>query len=86
VHEERYQVARGSDGALQFWRPDGQPLPEVPPSPVVRGDPVAGFRARHAAQGLQFDGRTGRPGWLGERLDLGWAIGVLHPRARPAMP
>jgi 5-methylcytosine-specific restriction endonuclease McrA len=86
VHEEGYQVAREPDGTLRFRRPDGQPLPEVPLSPVVRGDPVAGFRARHAAQGLQFDGRTGRPGWLGERLDLGWAIGVLHPRARPAMP
>jgi hypothetical protein len=21
------------------------------------------------------------PGWLGERLDVGWAIDVLHPRA-----
>jgi len=23
------------------------------------------------------------PGWLGERLDVGWAIGVLHPLANP---
>jgi hypothetical protein len=22
------------------------------------------------------------PGWLGERLDVGWAIDVLHPLAR----
>jgi hypothetical protein len=25
--------------------------------------------------------RTTCPGWLGERLDVGWAIDVLHPRA-----
>jgi len=23
------------------------------------------------------------PGWLGERLDVGWAIDVLHPLANP---
>jgi len=27
VHEEGYAVARGSDGALRFRRPDGSPLP-----------------------------------------------------------
>src|SRR5882762_1273917 len=31
VHEEGYQVARGPDGVLQFRRPDGRPLPDVPP-------------------------------------------------------
>jgi hypothetical protein len=25
--------------------------------------------------------RTGCAGWLGERLDVGWAIDVLHPLA-----
>jgi hypothetical protein len=25
--------------------------------------------------------RTAMPGWLGERLDVGYAIDVLHPRA-----
>jgi len=24
---------------------------------------------------------TGTPSWLGERLDVGWAIDVLHPLA-----
>ena len=40
VHEEGYQVARGPDGTLQFRRPDGRPLPEVPLSPAMVGDPV----------------------------------------------
>jgi len=32
VHEEGYQVERRADGELRFRRPDGQPLPDVPPS------------------------------------------------------
>jgi len=85
VHEEGYQVARGPDGVLRFRRPDGRPLLEVPPSAQVLGDPVKLLRARHDSQGLRLTARTACPGWLGERLDVGWAIDVLHPRAgRPA--
>jgi len=39
--------------------------------------------ACHAAEGLHLDGKTARPTWPGERLDLGWALAVLHPRATP---
>ena len=81
VHEEGYQVDRQPDGALRFRRPDGRPLPEVPPPAAVPADPVRALRARHEAQGLRLHARTACPGWLGERLDLGWAIGVLHPLA-----
>jgi hypothetical protein len=81
VHEEGYQVARGSDGSLQFRRPDGRALPDVPPPTAVPADPVAALRARHAAEGLRLHARTGLAGWLGERLDVGWAIDVLHPLA-----
>jgi hypothetical protein len=35
VHEEGYQVERQSDGELRFLRPDGRPLPDVPPPPAV---------------------------------------------------
>jgi hypothetical protein len=51
----------------------------------VPADPVEALRAQHAAQGLRLHARTGLPGWLGERLDVGWAIDVLHPLARPAV-
>jgi hypothetical protein len=82
VHEEGYQVNRQPDGELRFRRPDGRLLPEVPPAPAVRGDPVNVLRTRHAAEGLVPHARTTAPGWLGERLDVGWAIDVLHPLAR----
>ena len=81
VHEEGYQMDRQPDGELRFRRPDGRPLPEVPPAPAIPADPIHLLRAGHEAQGLQIDARTAIPGWLGERLDVGWAIDVLHPRA-----
>jgi hypothetical protein len=55
----------------------------VPPSPAVPAEPVAALRARHRAQGLALDARTTCPGWLGERLDVAWALDVLHPLANP---
>ncbi len=81
VHEEGYQIEQEPDGALRFRRPDGRPLPEVPPPAPVPDDPVAALRAWHDAQGLRLHARTSCPGWLGERLDVGWAIDVLHPLA-----
>jgi 5-methylcytosine-specific restriction endonuclease McrA len=87
VHEEGFQVDRQADGELRFRRPDGRVLPEVPPPSGVPGDPVNALQARHAAEGLRLDARTATPGWLGERLDVGWAIDVLHPLAvGPAPP
>src|SRR2546430_13523403 len=81
VHEEGYQLDRQPDGELRFRRPDGRPLPEVPPPLDVLGDPVEILRAQHDAEGLVLNARTTTPGWLGERLDVGWAIDVLHPLA-----
>ena len=82
VHEEGYQVDRQSDGELRFRRPDGRLLPEVPSAPAVPGDPGETLRAQHDAQGLRLHAHTAISGWLGERLDVGWAINVLHPLAR----
>jgi len=81
VHEEGYQVERQLDGELRFRRPDGRPLPSVPPPPEVSDDPVQALRARSEAVGLRLYARTTCPGWLGEPLDVGWALDVLHPRA-----
>jgi hypothetical protein len=39
------------------------------------------MRAQNDARGVHIDARTSMPKWLGERLDVGWAISVLHPRA-----
>jgi hypothetical protein len=81
VHEEGYRVEQQPDGALQFRRPDGRLLPEVPPPATVPADPVPALRAQHEAQGPRIDARTALPSWLGERLDVVWAIDVLHPLA-----
>ena len=81
VHEEGYQVDRQPGGELQFRDPHGHMLPDVPPPPSVPGDPVKALRAGNDAQGLALHPRTAMPLWLGERLDVGYAIDVLHPRA-----
>ena len=81
VHEEGYQIERQSDGELQFRRPDGRVLPRVPPPFRVPDDPEAALRALNDAEGLVLHARTAMPLWLGERLDVGYAIDVLHPRA-----
>jgi hypothetical protein len=83
VHEGGCQVERGPEGELQFRRPDGRPLPEVPLPPDVPDDPVDTLRARNEAEGVHLHAHTATPGWLGERLDVGWAIDVLHPLAGP---
>jgi 5-methylcytosine-specific restriction endonuclease McrA len=82
VHEEGYTLDRQADGELRFRRPDGRVLPEVPLPNEVPDDPVEVIRARHDEEGLVMHARTATPGWLGERLDIGWAIDVLHPLAR----
>jgi hypothetical protein len=81
VHEEGYTVARAPDGALQFRRPDGRLVPEVPPSSPVPAKPMEALRTSHEAAGLHIDARTGCARWLGEGLNVGWAIDVLHPSA-----
>jgi 5-methylcytosine-specific restriction endonuclease McrA len=81
VHEEGYRVERQADGVLRFWRPDGRSIPDVPTQPEVPTDPVHALRARNKTLGLNLNARTACPTWLGERLDVGWAIDVLHPLA-----
>ncbi|MBI2206253.1 MAG: HNH endonuclease [Candidatus Rokubacteria bacterium] len=81
VHEEGYHVARLPDGALEFRTPHGWVLPDVPAPPPVPDDAVAALRAANAANGVSVDARTARPTWLGERVNVGYAIDVLHPLA-----
>ena len=84
VHEEGYGVEHRPGGALAFRRPDGRLLPDVPPPAPVPNDPEEALRARHRAQGLRLDAWTLCPEWYGERLDLGYALDVLHPLANPS--
>ena len=79
VHEEGFRVERQADGELRFFRPNGFPFREVPLPPVVPPDPDERLRAQAQAAGLTIDAQTGRSAWCGERLDVGYAIDVLHP-------
>ena len=81
VHEEGYQLDREPGGELRFSRPDGQLLPEVPQPRDMHGDPATLLRERNDAAGVVLDAQTSKPGWLGEHLNAGYAIDVLHPFA-----
>jgi hypothetical protein len=81
VHEEGFQLERLPNGELRFSSPDGRLLPDVPPTPEILADAVGVIRRRNETNGLHLHADTARPGWCGERLDLGYAIDVLHPRA-----
>ena len=84
VHEEGYGVEREPDGTLRFRRPDGRGLPEMAPVPALGSDSAEVLRSGHETAGLRIHARTTIPGWYGERLDVGWAIDVLHPLATQA--
>jgi hypothetical protein len=84
VHEEGFEVKRQPDGTLVFYRPNGWLVPDVPERPSVPDDPMEVIRESNAAHGLTIDSRTITPEWFGERLDVGYAIDVLHPLAAKA--
>ena len=86
VHEEGFPVERRPDGGLAFREPNGYVIPEVPGTPPVPAAPVDALRQQHETQGIHVDEHTSMPGWLGERLDVGYAIDVLHPRSAPPPP
>ena len=79
VHEDGFQVERLVSGELQFTRPDGRLVPNAPPLPSVPANAEEALRAQHS--GLHLDGHTLTPTWHGDRLDVGYAIDVMHPRA-----
>src|SRR2546421_771980 len=79
VHEEGFQVERLADDELCFRGPDGRFLSDVPPPAAMPANPVDSLRAQNDAGGLHIEARTSMPGWQGERLDVGYAISVLHP-------
>jgi hypothetical protein len=82
VHEEGFQVEREPDGGLCFRSPHGRVIPPVPLPPELPGDAEQILRAHHDAAGLGLHAHTATPGWLGEPLDIGYAMDVLHPLAR----
>ena len=86
VHEEGFQVVAGAAGRFQFLRPDGKPLPAVPPALHWRGAGaplVAPTVARLSAAGITIGPHTATPEWYGESLNVAAALDVLwQPRDR----
>jgi hypothetical protein len=74
-------MERQADGELAFRHPYGYAIPHVPLRMAMPDDPVEAIRARNEADGVELDAHSATPGWVGERLDLGYALDVLHPRA-----
>jgi hypothetical protein len=52
----------------------------------VPANPSDTVRAQNDAGGIQINAQTSTPGWQGERLDVSYAISVLHPRAIASRP
>jgi hypothetical protein len=57
-HETGTQAPRQFDDTLGLCRPDGRPLPDVPPPVAEPPDPFEPLRAHHRALGLALDART----------------------------
>jgi hypothetical protein len=84
VLEDGIRVPAGTSQRLacDARRPNGWVIPDVPPPPDLPENPVAEIRAQNEENGLTLHARTAMPLWLGERLDVGYAIDVLHPLAQ----
>jgi len=81
VHEEGFEVQRLASGELQFSRPDGRVLPEAPRLPEIPADAAGALCEQNVNAGARLDAHTLTPEWDGTRLNLGYAIDVMHPRA-----
>ena len=82
VHEEGFHVEREADGELSFRHPNGWAIPNVPACTDVRCDPVETIRDCNAQNGSNPSAHTATPGWLGERLDVRYAIDVMYRRKK----
>ena len=85
VHEEGFRITLEPTGEVKFTRPDGRPLLAAPQPPPWTGSPLAPVTERLDQDGVAVDSQTTTPGWRGERVDIGWAIGLLW-RPRSAAP
>ena len=74
-------MKRLTDGELGFRDPKGWLIPDAPKLPAVPADGGETLRLQTTTAGVDVDANTLRPRWDGTRLDLHYAISVMHPRA-----
>ncbi len=81
VHEEGFRITLDAMGDVEFMRPDGRPFPAAPPPPLWTGAPLTPVTEKLDQEGVEVDSQTATPAWRGERVDIGWAVGLLwRPR------
>ena len=85
VHEEGFGITLDAAGDVHFTRPDGRPFPAAPPPPLWAGAPLAPVAERLDEEGVEIDSQAAPPAWRGERVDIGWAVGLLW-KPRPDAP
>ena len=83
LHEGGFRVEVNDHGQSRFYARAGWQIPDAPPAPGTKGDPVKSLKSDHLERGIQIDAFTGIPAWQGERLDLGYAIDGLRRTPRP---
>jgi len=80
VHEDGWRIERDSGDGLRFKRPDGRRLPEIPPRQEWADDPADALEREQRDLGI--DPWTPTTDWLGDPLDVDWALFTLwRPRA-----
>ena len=77
VHEEGFGITLDAAGEVQFTRPDGRPFPVAPPPPLWTDAALAPVTERLEREGVDIDSEAAPPAWKGERVDIGWAVGLL---------
>ncbi len=88
VHEEGFQVERQPDGELQFRRPNGVAIPQVPPSQIYRRILSPSFdREAKTTGGLCTRARRCRAGWgsvptspTPSTYCIRWRVGSVQPK------
>jgi len=81
VHEGGYRVEALPGGKFRFLGRDGRELLPAPPMPAVNGEPADAIAVRWVSPDVTFTPESGRPTWMGESFDYGWAVEDLMERA-----
>jgi hypothetical protein len=77
VHEYGFRVESEGAGGFRFFRADGCEVAAACSAPALSTAPVDALRARHRADGMVIDARTGFPSWDGRPPDYDHAVFCL---------